>query len=886
MPFDIIIGRNEEDKKKFGDKGLVYLGKQYVQIGQNISMANNVYMDIAKTHQVLIVGKKGSGKSFSASVIAEEISTLPEEVKRNISVLFFDTMGIFWTMKFPNKRQEGLLEKWGMRAESIPIDVYVPEGYYDYYKENKIPADFKFSIRTSELNASDWCEVFEVKLTETIGVALESILLELKDRREDYSITDIIKEIKDNKRFNQEIKNALENRFISADKWGLFGEKGTRIKDIVGPGKVSVLDISIYTNISGNLRIKALVIALISRKILEQRILARKLEEIEEIEYQSEFFKEEKEKDEPMVWLVLDECLPYDSLIKTDKGEIKIGDLVKRIDCGEEIKVRGYNKENDTYNYFKILKTHKIEPRELIKLKTETGRELNCTPDHPILTKNGFISSISAKETAFPLEVDYKSEKKLIIARLAGHILGDGYLSKIKCVGFCGKGNNDLELIKRDLDLIDFKYSSTYERITNSIITDKNENKLNVVGISQEFRSGRPAFYFFKKLGFPIGKKTGIEFNVPEFIQKGTKEEKAEFLAALTASDGSKISKAKNSKIDFNPIRIVFHKNEELEKNGWEYAKQIAILFSDLGINISSIKKIKGNIKKNGNKTIKFTITLAKSVGNTINFLEKVNYRYHSKKELDSRKWLAYLRYYNNLIEKWNKRRNKAVPIFNEGNSSQAEIVRLLHLGSHQRLSWWITHPNQKTRIGKELTDFDTWVNERCQGKVLFEKIKNIEILPKENLFDIEVDQVHNFIANDTIVHNCHEFLPKDEKTAATDALIRVIREGRQPGISLIAISQQPGELVKDVLTQADIILAHRLTAKKDIEALNSIMQTYLYSDLSTHINNLPKARGAGILLDDNSERIYSMQVHPKKSWHGGEAPSSVKEKKQSLIIK
>ena len=197
MPFDIIIGRNEEDKKKLGDKGLVYLGKQYVQIGQNVSMSNNVYMDIAKTHQVLIVGKRGGGKSYSSSVIAEEISTLPEDVRKNISILIFDTMGIFWTMKFPNKRQESLLEKWNMKAESIPIDLYVPEGFYNYYKENKIPADFKFSIRTSELNASDWCDVFEIKITEAIGVALESVLLDLKDKKEDYSINDIIEEIRE-----------------------------------------------------------------------------------------------------------------------------------------------------------------------------------------------------------------------------------------------------------------------------------------------------------------------------------------------------------------------------------------------------------------------------------------------------------------------------------------------------------------------------------------------------------------------------------------------------------------------------------------------------------------------------------------------------------------
>ena len=42
MPYDIIIGRNEEDKKLFGKKGLVYLGKAYVKMGNYTSSSNNI----------------------------------------------------------------------------------------------------------------------------------------------------------------------------------------------------------------------------------------------------------------------------------------------------------------------------------------------------------------------------------------------------------------------------------------------------------------------------------------------------------------------------------------------------------------------------------------------------------------------------------------------------------------------------------------------------------------------------------------------------------------------------------------------------------------------------------------------------------------------------
>jgi hypothetical protein len=132
-------------------------------------------------------------------------------------------------------------------------------------------------------------------------------------------------------------------------------------------------------------------------------------------------------------------------------------------------------------------------------------------------------------------------------------------------------------------------------------------------------------------------------------------------------------------------------------------------------------------------------------------------------------------------------------------------------------------------------------------------------------------------------IDEAHEFLPKEtsEKTAASDALIQLLREGRQPGISLVLATQQPGVIHRDAMTQADIVISHRLTAQPDIEALNSIMQTYLLENIQKAMAQLPSQKGSAILLDDNSERIYPIRVRPRFTWHGGEAPSAVKVQKE-----
>lgn len=125
-------------------------------------------------------------------------------------------------------------------------------------------------------------------------------------------------------------------------------------------------------------------------------------------------------------------------------------------------------------------------------------------------------------------------------------------------------------------------------------------------------------------------------------------------------------------------------------------------------------------------------------------------------------------------------------------------------------------------------------------------------------------------------IDEAQEFLPREKKTPATDALIQLLREGRQPGISLVLATQQPGKIHTDVMSQSDIVISHRITSKVDIEALNEIMQTYFLENIKKTLDDLPTLKGSAIILDDNSERLYPMRVRPKFTWHGGEAPTAI----------
>ncbi|MBI2629049.1 DUF87 domain-containing protein [Candidatus Pacearchaeota archaeon] len=881
MPYDIIIGRDDADKKRFGKKGLIYFGKGYVTMGQYTSLSNPIYLDVSRSHVILVSGKRGSGKSYSLGVIAEELSQLPEEERKNIAPLIFDTMGIFWTMKYENEKEKSLLAEWKMKPKKLPVKVFVPYGKYDEYIEKGIPVDKKFSIKASELDAEDWSLIFNLDIINPISILIERILSKLQAAG-NYIIKDIIQGIIYDDKTSETEKNVAVGLFEAADTWGIFAKEEKdeiNISELLNPGITSIIDLSIYNSV-GAFNVRALVIGLVCRKLFDERTFSRKQEEVEAVRHGIDYLSYQGKRETPLIWVFIDECLTGDTEIITHKAHTSLNEIIEKVERGEEIKVLGLNTEKMEFNHYPVKKIYKKGKRKIINLITETGREIKCTPEHRVLTRHGFASAFSVDEIATPLVSHYSEDEDCIKARILGYLYGDGWASeKTQSLGFSGKSNSDdLNKIKNDLLLLGFKSSNIFSRITSSQITNNKNKKLIVNGTSCSIQASSKAFKFFKELGVITGDKVTKESKIPIWIKMANTKVKAEFLSALMGSDGQTITKAKNAKGDFNAVRFSFNKLERLDKNAVDFATEIKELFEDLGIKISSIVRLKGNVRKNGDKTIKIIITLEKNLENTIHFLNEVGYKYCSDKEIECFKWLSYLKARLFLKKEREKIYEKAIILKKEG-LGKAKIAKILGFPEAQIRDW--IYSNTKPGLPKTFLDIDEWINNRFGKNVLYERVFRIEECGEEEVYDLSVDKVHNFVSNGLITHNCHEFLPREGKTSATDALVQILREGRQPGITLVLATQQPGQIHKDVMTQSDVVISHRLTAQPDLMALNEIMQSYLYQSIKKHIDDLPDLKGSAIILDDNSERIYPMRVRPKFTWHGGESPTSVKIEKK-----
>ncbi|MBV0924327.1 DUF853 family protein [Halomicroarcula limicola] len=116
-----------------------------------------------------------------------------------------------------------------------------------------------------------------------------------------------------------------------------------------------------------------------------------------------------------------------------------------------------------------------------------------------------------------------------------------------------------------------------------------------------------------------------------------------------------------------------------------------------------------------------------------------------------------------------------------------------------------------------------------------------------------------------------------DEAHAFTDgvaerALRRLLTRGRHPGVSCWLATQRPGALPAVALSQADLLIAHRLTSEADVGALTDARPTYLAGNLG---ERLPVATGEALVVDDVTESTHHVQVRERRTPHGGDSPSA-----------
>ncbi|MFQ5474280.1 MAG: ATP-binding protein [Candidatus Nanoarchaeia archaeon] len=308
-----VIGRDSHDVEKFGTKGAILLGKQYIETAEKIVLANKIYLDVSGAHVVFICGKRGGGKSYTMGVIAEGFSLLEEEVRENLSIILLDTMGIYWTMGHANHKERELLEPYAIDPRPVEVVIFTPKKFYYEYKKKGIRTDYPFSVDPSELEEDDWIKAFRQGKYDPNGIYISKVITELKKQKDKYAIQDITDFIDNDKDSERDIKQAVKAMFKTSEGWGLFSDKSTPLHVLAKGGAITVLDVSCYATMPGGWDVKALVVGLVAKHLFVQRMAFRKEEELHDIKYLESYFQEKtavqaQKQEMPLVWLVIDEA--------------------------------------------------------------------------------------------------------------------------------------------------------------------------------------------------------------------------------------------------------------------------------------------------------------------------------------------------------------------------------------------------------------------------------------------------------------------------------------------------------------------------------------------------------------------------------------------------
>ena len=127
------------------------------------------------------------------------------------------------------------------------------------------------------------------------------------------------------------------------------------------------------------------------------------------------------------------------------------------------------------------------------------------------------------------------------------------------------------------------------------------------------------------------------------------------------------------------------------------------------------------------------------------------------------------------------------------------------------------------------------------------------------------------------VIDEAQNVLPSERRTAATEVLVKLVREGRNYGISFMFTTQQPSAIDQRILAQVDTVIAHKLTVQTDIDYVRRNLKSNLpdevrYANATLSFDELLRSLDVGQAVVSNTEtdRVLILEIRPRVSVHGG----------------
>ena len=300
-----IFGRTAEKVKNHGARGCGYIGKIVSYPGGRYEEIGEVHVDLTEPHCMLVLGKRGTGKSYTLGVLLEGFSLLEPEVRNRLAIVVVDTMSVFHSLKTANN------EPWECnRMKDFkdlcprPLDnvkIALPKLAEERMMSRGVQPfkDVELTMRPWEISHDSWMSLFGLKPTDAHGSLLLDVLSRVEEKEREWGLGDIRRELADAEGALEE-KRGLLSLLDMVEASKIFSSsKGS----LVEPGVITVLDIS-YMGRFGGLDLRAFLVSHIAKMLLKERTLQTTME----MQSQAGLVSPAQSSDFPLVWLVIDEA--------------------------------------------------------------------------------------------------------------------------------------------------------------------------------------------------------------------------------------------------------------------------------------------------------------------------------------------------------------------------------------------------------------------------------------------------------------------------------------------------------------------------------------------------------------------------------------------------
>jgi hypothetical protein len=271
-----------------GAKDGVWLGS-LAEVGT--TKLPQIWLSTTKEQVIAVVGKRGSGKSFTLGVVAEGLalaSAAPHvgRQKRARATLLFDPLDVYWTTRLPvapsaneeAQRHFDLADSAKLSGLHFNVDAWVPG---TSNRRDTDPSWFStFQLPVPRLGLEEWELLLGVSvLSEPMGQALADALGLVRagyQRRGSsvagsaiFDIPQLVDAAQADElisTYHAESLRALRQRLSSLQGTGLFHKIGTPIEELLAPGRLTVL-------LLGRLpqSYRAAIVAVVTRMLIERR---------------------------------------------------------------------------------------------------------------------------------------------------------------------------------------------------------------------------------------------------------------------------------------------------------------------------------------------------------------------------------------------------------------------------------------------------------------------------------------------------------------------------------------------------------------------------------------------------------------------------------------